>query len=171
MRLINVQLRYDTKYEDLPKAFQNDEFLMKHSIKLEKKRGKQIKSKMLLEAGTLLFDEHEYWAFHEIVIITGVRKVEKDSCGITKELFDRFEEINKKVDDVKHLNTRVNVYQPNNPLFTFNKVVCLKDSHTEALQMKLDQGWSIIAICSQPDQVRPDYILGKYVRINAETDE
>lgn len=32
---------------------------------------------------------------------------------------------------------------------------------TDALQSDLDDGWHILAICPQPGQRRPDYILGK----------
>ena len=36
-----------------------------------------------------------------------------------------------------------------------------EDFCTEQLQYKLNEGWRILAICVQPDQRRPDYILGK----------
>lgn len=35
------------------------------------------------------------------------------------------------------------------------------DLCTEALQQELNKGWRIVAICVQPDQRRPDYILGR----------
>jgi hypothetical protein len=35
------------------------------------------------------------------------------------------------------------------------------DLCTEELQTKLDEGWRIVAVCVQPNQRRPDYILGK----------
>lgn len=36
------------------------------------------------------------------------------------------------------------------------------DYCTNALQRDLDDGWHILAICPQPGQCRPDYILGRF---------
>lgn len=46
-------------------------------------------------------------------------------------------------------------------LLMIKEVKAMKDLCTESLQEELDQGWQIIAICVQPDQRRPDYILGR----------
>ena len=40
--------------------------------------------------------------------------------------------------------------------------ICLKeDCCSDALQDHLNDGWRIMAVCPQPDQRRPDYILGR----------
>ena len=41
------------------------------------------------------------------------------------------------------------------------KVEVRNDCCTDALQSDLDDGWHILAICPQPGQRRPDYILGR----------
>lgn len=59
-------------------------------------------------------------------------------------------------------NQRVEVHIPGNALTVYNKTQLLEDCCTDHLQEELDQGWRIIAVCPQPDQRRPDYILGRY---------
>lgn len=59
-------------------------------------------------------------------------------------------------------NERVEVHMPGQALATYNETMLLQDSCTDALQNEIDSGWRIIAVCPQPDQRRPDYILGRY---------
>ena len=59
------------------------------------------------------------------------------------------------------LNTVVNVMVPGNTLSTFDEVAVWEDCCTDSLQRQLRDGWRILAICPQPDQRRPDYILGR----------
>lgn len=40
-------------------------------------------------------------------------------------------------------------------------VKVVEDYCTDQLQTELDSGWRIVAVCVQPNQRRPDYILGK----------
>ena len=40
-------------------------------------------------------------------------------------------------------------------------VKVVEDYCTNQLQKELDSGWRIVAVCVQPNQRRPDYILGK----------
>lgn len=61
-----------------------------------------------------------------------------------------------------HYNERVEVYTPGAGLMLFNRVLLLQDACSDALQAELDNGWRIIAACPQPDQRRPDYIMGRY---------
>lgn len=58
------------------------------------------------------------------------------------------------------LNERVNVAVPDLGLLQMRRVAVRTDCCTEALQLDLDRGWRILAICPQPDQRRPDYVLG-----------
>jgi len=57
-------------------------------------------------------------------------------------------------------NHKVKVSVPGNGLLNINRVVVHQDMCTEKLQLELDMGWCILAVCPQPDQRRPDYILG-----------
>ena len=59
-------------------------------------------------------------------------------------------------------NERVQVHMPGQALSTYNEVLLLEDHCSDALQGKLNDGWRIIAACPQPDQCRPDYILGRF---------
>jgi hypothetical protein len=59
-------------------------------------------------------------------------------------------------------NEKVEVYTPGAGLMLFNSVMLLSDACSDSLQTHIDEGWRIIAACPQPDQRRPDYILGRY---------
>lgn len=58
-------------------------------------------------------------------------------------------------------NSRCDVHVPNLGLLMMNKVLLLQDACTDDLQEHLDHGWRILAICPQPNQRRPDYVIGK----------
>lgn len=61
-------------------------------------------------------------------------------------------------------NQKLEIHQPNMPLFTYNNFRVIVDSCTEELQNEwISKGWRVVCICPQPDQRRPDYILGKYI--------
>lgn len=59
-------------------------------------------------------------------------------------------------------NNKCEVHMPGQALAMYNDMMLLDDACTDALQDSLNQGWRIIAACPQPDQRRPDYILGRY---------
>lgn len=62
-------------------------------------------------------------------------------------------------------NQKLEVHQPNMPLFTYNQFKVLTDCCTERLQSEyINEGWRVVAICPQPDQRRPDYIIGQYLK-------
>ena len=61
-----------------------------------------------------------------------------------------------------NFNKVVNVHCPGPSLAVYNEICLLEDSCTDILQSKLNEGWRIIAACPQPDQRRPDYILGRF---------
>jgi len=61
---------------------------------------------------------------------------------------------------VPMVNTKVNVMVPGLGLLNLNRVVVKTDCCTEELNKCLSQGWRIVAVCPQPDQRRPDYVLG-----------
>ncbi len=58
-------------------------------------------------------------------------------------------------------NHKVNVVVPGFGLMAISKVKVENDLCTQELQRQLDIGWRILAICPQPNQRRPDYVLGK----------
>lgn len=59
-------------------------------------------------------------------------------------------------------NNKCDVHMPGNMLASYNEVMLLENSCSDVLQANLQQGWRIIAVCPQPDQRRPDYILGRW---------
>lgn len=58
-------------------------------------------------------------------------------------------------------NTRCNVAVAGLGLLTVDEVTHECDCCTDRLQSLLAEGWRILAVCVQPDQRRPDYILGR----------
>ena len=59
-------------------------------------------------------------------------------------------------------NTKCEVHMPGQALSMYNDIRLLEDSCTDELQSAITEGWRIIAACPQPDQRRPDYILGRF---------
>ncbi len=59
-------------------------------------------------------------------------------------------------------NGRVEVHMPGQALSLYNDTLLLENSCSDDLQKALEDGWRMIAACPQPDQRRPDYILGRY---------
>lgn len=80
-----------------------------------------------------------------------------------KKIADKIEGVNSKFDKSMQFNQRCDVHVPNLGLMNINKLAYATDYCTVELQRLLLQGWRLIAICPQPDQRRPDYILGMHV--------
>lgn len=59
-------------------------------------------------------------------------------------------------------NNRCDVHLPGNMLAMYNEMAILEDACTDVLQSNLNAGWRIVAACPQPDQRRPDYVLGRF---------
>lgn len=61
-----------------------------------------------------------------------------------------------------YVNNRVDVHVPGNALLSIEEVIVENDLCTEELSRLMTQdGWRIVAVCPQPDQRRPDYVLGR----------
>lgn len=65
----------------------------------------------------------------------------------------------RRVPEDHYLNPKVDVHVPDLGLLMMNEIELLEDGCTNALQGKLEDGWRILAVCPQPDQRRPDYVL------------
>ena len=65
-----------------------------------------------------------------------------------------------KVAEVAPQNKACNTPQPNDKMLSIRNVQVCGDS-IDQLQRELDNGWCILAIQPQPNQRRPDYILGR----------
>jgi hypothetical protein len=82
------------------------------------------------------------------------------------DIRDVVSKVSKRIDElVQHAGTQVNykcrVAVAGLGTLSIRKVQLHSDLCTDALQRLLDEGWSILAICVQPDQRRPDYIMGR----------
>lgn len=58
-------------------------------------------------------------------------------------------------------NQRCQQHQPNEALLNIAETMLLENCCTDELQRHLGNGWRILAVQPQPDQRRPDYILGR----------
>ena len=76
---------------------------------------------------------------------------------------EKIEDAKNKFTESVQFNQRCEVHVPNLGLLNINKLAYATDYCTENLQELLLMGWRIIAVCPQPDQRRPDYILGMNV--------
>lgn len=76
---------------------------------------------------------------------------------------NKIEEAKEKFDKVVEFNQKCDVHVPNMGLLNINRLAFATDICTEELQTILHKGWRILAICPQPNQRRPDYILGMHV--------
>lgn len=59
-------------------------------------------------------------------------------------------------------NSKCEVHMPGQALSSYNDTQLMEDACTDELDAELCKGWRIIAACPQPDQRRPDYILGRW---------
>lgn len=78
------------------------------------------------------------------------------------ELVQRVEDLLAEVRSRGPFNEKVGVgiQAPDNALMEVRSTKVLEDSCSDALDEELADGWIIIAACPQPDQRRPDYVLG-----------
>lgn len=87
------------------------------------------------------------------------------SVDITKQLVDLAEKpiaISMNSGGDNNYNTKCEVHIPNISMLMYNELMLSEDVCTDELQAQLNSGWRIIAVCPQPDQRRPDYILGRF---------
>lgn len=72
-----------------------------------------------------------------------------------------FERLSSKKQEPAY-NAKCNVYMPGNPMHTYNKLKLMENACTDEVQSVLNYGWRIMAVLPQPNQRRPDYVLGMY---------
>lgn len=61
------------------------------------------------------------------------------------------------------INIKNHFVQPGNELLKIQNAIAVENICTDTLRTDyLEKGWMILAICPQPNQRRPDYILGRY---------
>lgn len=74
----------------------------------------------------------------------------------------QFEQLSKY--STQMFNEKVGVPNYDSTMLQINQLMLLEDCCTDYLQEALSKGWRIISVSPQPDQRRPDYVLGKHVK-------
>lgn len=121
---------------------------------------------------------HNFLANPEALVVDGARIIELAVLGIdfkvkaeVKTLVDISQELEEWAAKPVNLlagpssanyNNKCEVHIPGQALSTYNDLMLAEDVCTDVLQGHLNGGWRIIAACPQPDQRRPDYILGRF---------
>ena len=84
--------------------------------------------------------------------------------NILQEMENKFTNISDKINafDSQQFNQKLNIHVGGGLIVTYNELMLKENICTDVLQSTLNEGWRIIAVCVQPDQRRPDYILGRY---------
>lgn len=101
-----------------------------------------------------------------------VHEFDPEDCNVSSEMVQYREQvdilnkmISKTLENLKQtseLSWNAKVAVPVNTwLNNVNEMRLLEDCCTDALQDVINEGYRIIAVCPQPDQRRPDYILGR----------
>lgn len=175
MRILSVRLEHlysfssdddDRKEAQRLRRVERAEKLSKLGIHLSPKRGEENDYE---DAPTISVTEHQYIDLIQNKIAGDVQSVTEAGSGLdprgaiahVERLIDKVESFAKDITNLQY-NEKVEVYTPGMALMLFNRVMLLEDACSDALQTELDNGWKIIAACPQPNQRRPDYILGRY---------
>ena len=106
----------------------------------------------LLEAGISHFDVREPI---NMPILDALERIERRQTGVP-------------LASAQMYNERINVHVPGLGLLAIEQVLVEKDCCTESLDVLLKEGRRTVATCPQPDQRRPDYVLGRAQRHESE---
>ena len=81
-----------------------------------------------------------------------------------KTVEDKINNLTTLVDSTVQIdfNQKCNVHVGGGLLVTFNDLLLKENCCTDVLMSEFNNGWRVMAVCVQPDQPRPDYILGRY---------
>lgn len=116
-----------------------------------------------LESRDVFLTAEEFLKVAEVVDCKIVRTFTK-SMDISRY----FQQVDSKLEEQlaglagNTYNSHCEVHMPGMALSTYNEVCLLEDACSDELQRNISVGWRIIAACPQPDQRRPDYILGRF---------
>ena len=81
--------------------------------------------------------------------------------GAIEEKSTSLESLVNKIKDTT-FNSKTSVHVGGGLITTYNDLLLKEDTCTDDLQNDLNNGWRIIAVCTQADQRRPDYVLGRF---------
>lgn len=97
----------------------------------------------------------------EVDVATGADQAEMYFLK-TMQIMEKYQSQLERLSE-NTFNTKCNLHAGGAALSQYNQTMLCEDICTDTLQSKLHEGWRILAVCVQPDQRRPDYILGKFV--------
>lgn len=136
----------------------------------------KVKDKYYIYEKTDLSPENYGWsAYDQFVEVESFWKAWKKSFTI-KEILPYslnnetifLEKLNSNIEQLltspkveAYFNNKCNTHVSDISLFSVTETLLLESGCTDLLQSKLKDGWRILSICPQPDQRRPDYILGR----------
>lgn len=124
------------------------------------------------EHDPLIFSAEEYKKYLKVLTCIDCYE-DKDALEAAKAAIEPInfellvEELAKKISSTVgegqniNYNNKLEVHQPSMPLFFFNEYTVLTDCCTDHLQEHIEKGWRVVCVCPQPDQRRPDYVLGR----------
>jgi hypothetical protein len=102
----------------------------------------------------------EGWWTSVIVDIDKMPQIPFEIVGMSQLIYRTVADV-RESGGAAPINERVNVMIPGNFLSEVTDVKVVYDFCTDMLGDEIKNGWRILAICPQPDQRRPDYVLGK----------
>lgn len=132
----------------------------------------QIKQAAVVEGKPPRWRIGEYWSYYKVqssdLLALGVKgwrvhQVESHTVvGILGQLLDKVESLTGRAPLTgPTYNEKCNVHVPGLGLLLIDEVRLAANCCTDDLQVFLEDGWRIVACCPQPDQRRPDYVLGR----------
>lgn len=102
----------------------------------------------------LMEQGNDMWRLERVV------KTSLNDASIFQQMADK--QVTIETTSGNQYNTKCEVHMPGQALSTYNEILLMEDACSDALQNELTKGWRIIAACPQPDQRRPDYVLGRF---------
>lgn len=105
----------------------------------------------------------------ELNVTVNLEGIDSDLIRTNVELMQKqYEQLKEFSIGVEQLayNQKCNTPTSDAFLHNVNQTCLLEDCCTDYLQGKLKDGWRIISVTPQPNQRRPDYVLGKTVDTN-----
>jgi hypothetical protein len=101
----------------------------------------------------------------KILQITNKIEIKQEESSWIYALIEKIENMEQKISEFsrdQQFNERCSVHVPGFSLMEVREVKHENYYCTDSLAEDLAEGWRILAICPQPDQRRPDYILGRW---------
>lgn len=119
----------------------------------------------ILQSDSYILDKDQVFELALSGLGYSVAQTIETKIDVSQALMDLAEKPIKLVSQegsVNNYNTKCEVHMPSYAMTLYNEVMIKEDCCTDELQSCLISGWRIIAACPQPDQRRPDYVLGRF---------